>query len=228
MASANTDDLDDVQPEPRWHAFLAIIAVGGLYFALPDNVIFIEPRWVFPAIVGALVVPVLITHAKKFHKLDRILGFVLNGVLTIGMIVSVARLVDILTEQKDISPGFLLRSAGLLWVTNVIVFALWYWRLDAGGPHKREKVMGHHRGAFLFPQMTMDDRAKKEAGQTDWSPNFIDYFFISFNNSTAFSPTDVPVLTRWAKVLTMLQSIIALTVVALLVARAINTLGGNN
>lgn len=226
MASVDTDELDDVQPEPRWHAFLAVTAVGGLYFALPDNIVFIEPKWIFPLIVFALVIPILITHAKKFHKLDRLFGFLLNGVLTFGMIVSVGRLVDILTEQKEISPGFLLRSAGLLWITNVIVFALWYWRLDAGGPHKREKVMGHERGAFLFPQMTMDDEAKKEAGQTDWSPNFIDYLFISFNTSTAFSPTDVPVLSRWAKVLTMLQSIIALTVVALLVARAVNTLSG--
>lgn len=226
MTSVDMDELDDVQPEPRWHAFLAVGAVAGLYFALPDNIIFIEPRWIFPAIVVALVIPILITHAKEFHKLDRLLGFVLNGVLTVGMIVSVVRLVDILTEQKEISPGFLLRSAGLLWITNVIVFALWYWRLDAGGPHKREKVMGHERGAFLFPQMTMDDEAKQEAGQTDWSPNFIDYLFISFNTSTAFSPTDVPVLSRWAKVLTMLQSVIALTVIALLVARAVNTLSG--
>ena len=228
MASVDADDLDDVQPEPRWHAFLAVTAVGGLYFALPDNIVFIEPKWIFPAIVFALVVPILITHAKEFHKLDRLLGFLLNSVLTLGMIVSVGRLVDILTEQKEISPGFLLRSAGLLWITNVIVFALWYWRLDAGGPHKRERSVGHHKGAFLFPQMTMDDDAKEEAGQTDWSPNFIDYLFISFNTSTAFSPTDVPVLSRWAKVLTMLQSIIALTVVALLVARAVNTLSGGN
>lgn len=227
MTSVDGDELEDVQPEPRWHAVLAVFAVGGLYFALPDNIIFIEPRWIFPAIVGALVVPILITHAKKFHKLDRFFGFVLNAVLTVGMIVSVIRLVAILTEQKEISPGFLLRSAGLLWITNVVVFALWYWRLDAGGPHKREKVLGHHHGAFLFPQMTMGDRAKKEAGQTNWSPNFIDYLFISFNTSTAFSPTDVPVLSRWAKVLTMLQSIIALVVVALLVARAVNTLSGN-
>lgn len=228
MASVNTDDLDDVQPEPRWHAFLAVTAVGGLYFALPDNIILFKPKWMFPAFVFALVIPILITHAREFHKIDRVLGFVLNGVLTIGMIVSVVRLVAILTGQKEISPGFLLRSAGLLWITNVVVFALWYWRLDAGGPHKREKVIGHPRGAFLFPQMTMDDRAKKEAGQTNWSPNFIDYLFISFNTSTAFSPTDVPVLSRWAKILTMLQSIISLTVVALLVARAVNTLSGNN
>lgn len=232
MASANTDEISesgeigDAQPEPRWHAFLAIVAVGGLYFALPDNIIFFEPRWIFPALVAALTVPILVTHAKKFHRLDRFLGFVINGILTVAMIASVARLIEILTAQKEISPEFLLRSAGLLWITNVIVFALWYWRLDAGGPHKREKIVGHHRGAFLFPQMTMDDEAKREAGQTDWSPNFVDYLFISFNTSTAFSPTDVPVLSRWAKVLTMMQSLIALTVIALLVARAVNTLSG--
>lgn len=227
MASQQTDEFDDVQTEPRWHAFLAIISVGGLYFALPDNIVFIEPKWVFPAIVFALVVPTLITHAKKFHTLDRFLGLILNIVLTIGMVVSVVRLVDILTGQREISPEFLLRSAGLLWATNVIVFALWYWRLDAGGPHKREKNRNNSTNAFLFPQMTMTDKEKEDAGHSSWSPNFIDYLFISFNNSTAFSPTDVPVLSRWAKVLTMLQSVISLTVIALLVGRAVNTLKGN-
>lgn len=215
------DNSDVWQPEPRWHVLIAVLAVGSLYLALPHDLV-IEPRWLFPAIVFALVVPTFITHAKKFHRIERILGFVLSTVLTLGMIVSVIQLIRALPEIK--SASLLLSSAALLWFTNVIVFALWYWRLDAGGPHRREKRAGHPDGSFLFPQMTMPPEAKMDAKQAEWSPNFIDYLFIAFNTSTAFSPTDVPVLARWAKVLMMTQSIISLTVIALLAARAVNIL----
>jgi hypothetical protein len=106
----------------------------------------------------------------------------------------------------------------------VLVFALWYWRLDAGGPHGRDARFGHPDGAFLFPQMTLAPEDKLAAGQQAWSPNFVDYLFIAFNTSTAFSPTDVPVLARWGKVLMMLQSIISLTVLVLIASRAVNIL----
>ncbi len=113
----------------------------------------------------------------------------------------------------------LLRSAGSLWIANVLIFALWYWHLDAGGPNARNKVEDHTDGAFLFPQMVpgiSEDRA--------WSPHFIDYMFLAFNTSTALSPTDAPVLSRWAKLLMMVQSLISLTIVILLAARAVNIL----
>jgi hypothetical protein len=213
--------LDGYEPEPRWHALIAVVAVGGLYMALPADLI-IEPRWLFPGIVLALLVPTVITHAKNHHRMDRILGFTLSIVITLGMIVSVALLIKSLPDKEE-TASELLMSAGLLWFTNVIVFALWYWRLDAGGPHRREKRFGHPDGAFLFPQMTMPPEVKTDADQEDWSPNFVDYLFIAFNTSTAFSPTDVPVLARWAKVLMMIQSMISLTVIALLAARAVNT-----
>jgi hypothetical protein len=212
---------DTWTPEPRWHALIAVMAVGGLYAALPSELI-IEPRWLFPTIVFALLVPTFITHAKKYHRIDRMLGFALSCVLTFGMIVSVIELVKALPEIKSASR--LLISAGFLWFTNVIVFALWYWRIDAGGPHRREKRAGHPDGSFLFPQMTLPPEAKTDAKLDEWSPNFIDYLFVAFNTSTAFSPTDVPVLDRWAKVLMMTQSVISLTVIALLAARAVNIL----
>jgi hypothetical protein len=104
------------------------------------------------------------------------------------------------------------------------VFALWYWRPDAGGPHKREVKAGHETGAFLFPQMTLEGPAAREADGRPWSPRFIDYLFLAFNTSTAFSPTDSPVLGRWAKVLMMTQSMISLAVVVLLAGRAVNIL----
>ena len=143
--------------------------------------------------------------------------------LTVGLIISVTLLVDALPAGKE-APQQLLLSAASLWITNILVFALWYWRLDAGGPYQRDKVPGHSDGAFLFPQMTMSKEALRESGQRNWSPNFVDYLFLAFNTSTAFSPTDVLVLARWAKVLMMLQSLLALLIIALLAARAVNIL----
>jgi hypothetical protein len=112
----------------------------------------------------------------------------------------------------------LLRSAAVLWATNLLVFALWYWKLDAGGPIGRENSAGPVASSFLFPQMI------RQPPDLQWSPEFIDYLFLAFNTSTAFSPTDTAVLDAWAKIMTMLQSLISLSVLAILAARAINVL----
>jgi uncharacterized membrane protein len=131
------------------------------------------------------------------------------------MISALALLIAALPGHKQ-PPAELLRSAAALWVSNILVFASWYWRLDAGGPNARERRGEHTEGAFLFPQMTLPD--------SDWMPGFVDYLFLAFNTSTAFSPTDVPVLSRWAKGMMMVQSTISLTTIALLAARAVNIL----
>jgi len=208
--------------EPRWPAFIAVIAVGGLYTALPDALT-LGPRWLFPSLVLALLFPTVVSHHTGRHRLNTIFAFLVDALLTLGLIISVILLIGALPTRGN-TPLALLLSAASLWVTNILVFALWYWRLDAGGPHQRDKRAGHPDGAFLFPQMTMSEEALREAGQQDWSPNFIDYLFLAFNTSTAFSPTDVPVLARWAKLLTMLQSLLSLLIIALLAARAVNLL----
>jgi hypothetical protein len=213
---------DRWDPEPRWPAFIAILAVTGLYTALPFYLI-VGPRWFFLLIVLVLLVPTVVSHIKDHHLLNRVFGFTVTGVVTMGMIASVVLLIGGLPSHKE-SPTELLLSAASLWFTNILVFALWYWRLDAGGPHARDSRFGHPEGAFLFPQMTMTIEAKTEADAQGWTPNFVDYLFLAFNTSTAFSPTDVPVLERWAKLLMMLQSLISLTVLALLAARAVNIL----
>lgn len=210
------------EPEPRWPVAVAIVAVAGLYVALPGY-LRIGPRWVFPAAVGALLVPTIITHQVGKHDLNRVFGYLVTGVVTLGMIASIILLVSELPSRRE-SPTELLISAAALWSTNVLVFALWYWRLDAGGPHARDSRFGHPDGAFLFPQMTMPVSEKKATGQLAWSPNFIDYLFLAFNTGTAFSPTDVPVLARWGKVLMMLQALISLAILILLAARAVNIL----
>jgi uncharacterized membrane protein len=181
------------------------------------------PRWLFPSMVLALLLPTVVSHHTGRQRLNIIFGFLVDGLLTVGLIISVVLLIGSLPSRKE-SPLALLLSAASLWVTNILVFASWYWRLDAGGPHQRDKRAGHAEGAFLFPQMTMSEEALKEARQEDWSPSFVDYLFLAFNTSTAFSPTDVPVLAHWAKILMMLQSLLSLLIIALLAARAVNIL----
>jgi hypothetical protein len=208
--------------EPRWPAFIAILAVGGLYTGLPEALT-IGPHWLFLALVLALSIPGLVFHHTGRHRLNSVFGFTVDGLLTVWLIVSVILLIDALPTKKVV-PQQLLLSAASLWITNILVFALWYWRLDAGGPYQRDKVPGHSEGAFLFPQMTLSKEALRESGQQNWSPNFVDYLFLAFNTSTAFSPTDVLALARWAKILMMLQSLLSLLIIALLAARAVNIL----
>src|SRR5437773_2987881 len=170
---------DRWDPEPRWPAAIAVLAVGGLYLALPAYLT-MGPRWAFPGVIIALLVPTVISHRAGKHSLNRILGFTVTGLVTLGMIASVALLIAALPSHKE-SPTQLLVSAASLWATNILVFALWYWRLDAGGPHRRYSRVGHPDGAFLFPQMTLRDDDKVKAGQHTWSPNFVDYLFLAFN-----------------------------------------------
>jgi len=209
-------------PEPRWPAIVAALAAGGLYTAMPQG-LSVGPPWMLALAVAVLVVPSVVSHRAGRHDVNRFVGFVIEGLLTLGMIWSLAMLIRALVTHGE-APGALLRSAALLWGANVLVFSLWYWRLDAGGPHGRDREPGHHVGAFLFPQMTAEGAAAAGEAEAEWSPQFIDYLFIAFNTSTAFSPTDTPVLSRWAKGLVMVQSLISLTTIAILVGRAVNIL----
>lgn len=209
--------------EPRWPALVTMLAIGGLYAALPSTLLVGGSRWPVAAAVVGLLVPLTASHRSGNHSLNQLLGYILNGVVTAFMILSVGLLINAVT-QHTITPPQLLRSAAALWVSNFLVFASWYWRLDGGGPHQRSLTTGHTDGAFLFPQMTMSADAKLAAGEHNWEPNFVDYLFLAFNTSTAFSPTDVPVLSRWAKTLMMIQALISLLVLALLAGRAVNIL----
>jgi uncharacterized membrane protein len=174
-------------------------------------------------LVGVLLIPTELAHHLKQHALNQLLGYLVNSALTLAMIASLALLITALLSRR-VSPPELLRAAAALWLTNILVFAAWYWRLDGGGPYERARERGHADGAFLFPQMTMAPDAKRAAGEHEWEPNYVDYLFLAFNTSTALSPTDVPVLSRWAKALMMIQALISLLVIVLLAARAVNVL----
>jgi len=203
--------------EPRWHAFVAMIAAGSLYLALPEPMS-IGPSWGLLAIIFLLMIPLVVSWRRGDYDITKILTFIANGIITAAMVASLGVLIYGIPRHLE-SPQALLRSAIALWFTNVLVFALWYWKLDAGGPLVRDSSRGDLDSSFLFPQMM------NQSGDYDsWSPNFIDYLFLAFNTSTAFSPTDTAVLSRWAKLGMMVQSIISLTIVALLAARAVNIL----
>jgi hypothetical protein len=169
-----------------------------------------------------LLIPVLIARQRGSFVLNQRLGYFLLGVVTLAMLWSLGLLVHSL-PGKQLPPATLLRAAASLWGTNVLIFGCWYWRLDAGGPHRRSLQASHTEGDFLFPQMTLGPHTKVPF-DPDWSPRFVDYLFLAFNTSTAFSPTDTAVLSRWAKGLMMIQSAISLATLALLAARAINIL----
>jgi hypothetical protein len=165
-----------------------------------------------------LLIPTVISHRAGRHDLNGILGHIVQGTVTAAVIFSLSMLIARLPSHRD-PPAMLLRSAAALWTSNVLVFASWYWRLDAGGPNQRDLLPGHTEGAFLFPQMMVPGM-----DFPGWRPGFVDYLFLAFNTSTAFSPTDVPVLSRWAKLMMMVQAAISLTTVALIAARAVNIL----
>ena len=207
-------DAPSPRGEPRWPAILALLAVGGLYWALPER-LSPGPGWLPLVLAVPLSLAALVSYQQSKHGLARLLGFVVLGIVTAAMIGVLVLLVAALPDHKE-APRDLLTSAGALWISNILVFASWYWRLDAGGPHQRELRGSHTEGAFLFPQMTQ--------GDADWIPGFVDYLFLAFNTSTAFSPTDAPVLSRWAKGMMMVQSAISFSTVALLAARAVNIL----
>jgi hypothetical protein len=218
-----TNEHDHVdKPEPRWQALLAFLAVGAIYLALPRSLI-VGPIWLLPTLIVVLLVPTVVSHRTGRRSLNRVLGILINGITTLALIGSVILLVRALPSHTE-SPLQLLLSGALLWLTNVIVFALWYWRLDSGGPTIRQELKKFGSTSFLFPQMQVphDERAQFKCMR--WRPRFIDYLFVAFTQSSTFGPTDAPLLARWAKILAMIQIFISLSIVILLISRAVGVL----
>jgi hypothetical protein len=203
--------------EPRWLSYVAMLAAAGVDLALPEP-LSLGPSWLLLVVIVLLLIPIVVSDRRGHHNVTRILTFTPNGIITIAMIASLIHLVKGIPQQLE-TPKALLRSASALWIANILVFALWYWKLDAGGPLRGERSRGLLNSSFLFPQML-----RREAQNSSWTPHFVDYLFLAFNTSTAFSPTDTAVLSRGAKLGVMVQSFISLTIVALLAARAVNIL----
>lgn len=210
------------QPQPKWPALIAIITVPLLFFALPRHLRF-TAEYVPMILTALLVIPLLVNHKKENHEMVHRLGIGISIVHTFFLLCAVVLMVANITNKNQTALDFL-QAAGVLFPTNILVFALWYWRLDAGGPHQRDIAGCHVQGEFLFPQMTMDAEMRRQTGQITWIPGFVDYLFLAFNTSTALSPADTAALSRLSKVLMMIQASISLTVIVLLAARAVNML----
>ena len=210
------------KPEPRWQALLAFVAVAAIYLALPKDLI-VGPAWLLPTLIVVLLVPTVVSHRTGRRSLNRVLGILINGITTVALVASVGLLVKSLPSHKE-SPLELLLSGALLWLTNVIVFALWYWRLDGGGPTARQEHKKFGSTSFLFPQMQLERTERGRFECEGWRPIFVDYLFVAFTQSSTFGPTDAPLLARWVKIFAMVQIFISLSIVILLISRAVGVL----
>jgi hypothetical protein len=202
---------------PRWPAAVALLTIGVSYIALSEYVT-VGPRVWLLGLILVLVVPLMIAHARGRYHLARGISFVLIGVVTASVVLRVLLLVTTLPGRGESALSVLI-DAALIWVSNVVIFAVWYWEIDSGGPVERT-MDAYSSEDFLFPQIASQD-GKRAIG---WAPNFLDYLFLAFNTSAAFSPTDTPVLSRRAKILTVVQSLLSLVVLFVLVGWAVNTL----
>jgi uncharacterized membrane protein len=207
--------------ELRWPVSLVVAGMICLQLSLPTR-FSLTGRWVLPIVEAALMVVLAISNPGRIsgtERWTRALGLALIAVASLANGWSAIRLVIGLvngTEGKNAAA--LLVTGGNIWLTNIIVFGLWYWELDRGGPASRALALDHHPD-FLFPEMTTPELAEQ-----DWEPQLVDYLYVAFTNATAFSPTDTMPFSRWSKLAMMLQSTISLATGALVIARAVNIL----
>lgn len=210
-----------VMSEHRWPASVAVLVAVFLYVTLPQRLT-LGPVWLIPVLELALLVPLSIVAPRR-HPGEK--GWQRYSAMGIIAIINAANFTSLylllqvlLTRGQEVTGEHLLTGAMQIWVTNVIVFALWYWELDRGEPDERASEV-HRQPDFLFPQMVTPG-----CTVPSWAPQFVDYAYVSFTNACAFSPTDTMPLTKWAKVLMAVQAFASLVTVALVAARAVNIL----
>lgn len=208
----------------RWPALVAILISLGLYVTLPDH-LYYGPVWLLPAVEAALFVALLVTRQMEetAYPWERYAALGLIAAMNAANVGSLFLLLHSLVASTPIHghkivAQSLMQWAAQIWVTNVLVFGLWYWELDRGGPVARCDPR-HRFPDLLFPQM-----ANPKAAEPNWTPSFFDYVYTSFTNAAAFSPTDTMPLSEWAKALFMFQSAASLVTVGLVVARIANIL----
>jgi uncharacterized membrane protein len=227
---------DDLGESPLLPA-AALVSAAGLYADLPSQFIagsgsgaFGVVRWVVPALTVLVLaslfairpqgrlVRVMGWRPQFLHVTRRRLALVTIAIVSAANSASIVLLVHLLVNGAQATAPTLLRAAVHMWVVNVLLFGLWYWQLDGGGPIDRPRCT-HAERDFLFPQHT-----EPVLAESGWQPEFLDYLYLSFTNATAFSPTDTMPLSRWAKMLMLVQSAISLALAVMVVARAVNIL----
>lgn len=206
--------------ELRWPVSLATILVITLQLLLPDRLSLNFQDFIL-IIEILLVLFIIISNPNRIAQHKSHLwysGIALNLVMTISNIAGVIKLIDLLVNGKISDPTQLLFSGGSIWISNMVIFSLWYWEIDGGGAGYRFQSE-KYTPDFLFTQMSNPQFAKP-----NWKPVYLDYFYLSLTNSSAFSPTDVLPLSRIAKSLMSIQSLISMLTLLLIVARAVNIL----
>ncbi|MCU1676396.1 MAG: hypothetical protein JWM93_1154 [Frankiales bacterium] len=208
--------------ESRLPIIVAIGAVIALQLLVPAHFA-LQPKWVLASIEGLLLAVLIAANPRRLtrdHPALRLASLGLTAVVTFTNVASAVLLVhNLIYVRGDANDATSLLGGGAsIYLTNIIAFGLWYWEFDRGGPIPRGNGQRAHPD-FLFPQM-----ASPELSDSEWEPNLVDYLYVSFTNATAFSPTDTMPLSRWAKALMAVQSMVALTTVGLVIARAVNVL----
>jgi uncharacterized membrane protein len=224
----------EVGESPLW-PILAVLSAAALYATLPTRFVsghsgagvFGAVRWIVPALTIVLLAPLAVS-VQQYRRLEsasarvatlrvsrRIASLGVIAVITAANGAAIVLLVHLLVNGSKTQANLLLRAGVHMWVMNVLVFALWYWQLDRGGPLERRTASGREPD-FLFPQQMLPE--------TVWEPRFLDYLYVSYTNATAFSPTDAMPLSRWAKMLMLVQSAASLVLAIMVVARAVNIL----
>jgi hypothetical protein len=208
--------------ELRWPVSLVVLLVVGLQLSLPAAYRLTD-RWVAAGLELGLLAVLTIVSPGRIERQSRVvrwLGLALLVVMSLANLDAMLRLVHrLLTGAETSDATGLLLTGASIWLANVVIFALWYWEFDQGGPVARHHGSGPAYPDFLFAQATTE-----KVAPPDWRPTFLDYLYVSFTNATAFSPTDTLPLVLWAKGLMMLQSGVSLITVALVIARAVNVL----
>jgi uncharacterized membrane protein len=212
--------VDDVVGEARWPMAAAVIVLIGLTFVLPEGLQLAWP-WLVPAVEGILLVVLILGDPGEINirsKRLRVLSVALVSVLVVTTTVWTVRLIGSLIrgDAWTNSAGELLVGAGAVWVGSNIAFGLLYWDLDSGGAANRA------HGLPAYPDLAFPQQMKEEIAPPNWRPRFVDYLYLGFTNATAFSPTDTMPLAPWAKIAMTVQSLISLSIIGLVVARAVN------
>jgi uncharacterized membrane protein len=208
------------RPEPMWPVHATVLVAIALQLVLPTRVT-AGPPWLGPALEGALLAALVVALPNRVEAEDhrrRTASMTLTGLVSALNITSLVLLVnDLLASHSPVGRNLIVAGA-LIWLTNVLIFGLWYWETDRGGPGRR--AAGHDAAPdLLFPQMS-DDSIEP----ANWRPQFIDYLYVSLTNAAAFSPTDTMPLSPIAKSIMGLQSLVSLVTIGLVIARAVNIL----
>jgi len=225
VAQISAESSRRVYPPPGvvesiWPAQLTVLVAIGLQLALPTRLT-VGPNWLLPALEGLLVIGLAMATPRELeheHPLRRRIAVGLVALVSAANVFSLVELTHYLLHHAVTEGQKLIVAGVLIWLTNFLIFALWYWEIDRGGPGRR--AAGEDAAPdFLFPQMT-DDRIEP----VGWRPKFIDYLYVSLTNAAAFSPTDTMPLTPTAKSVMGVQSIVSLVTIGLVVSRAVNIL----